>query len=232
MKSSEHLILLDMDRCLLDTEKVHQAFSETIQRAGLIDEDELATAKNDTENSILNNSFDSVSFVQRRLAEKGMTDAWDELRHEFEKTANERRNNNHYHYLMLGATALIDSLQDSDRRFGILTYGGDTWQHMKLAASGLYTLPHFITDVHEKGLLIRQWFDDGEFPLVFGNEPVMHVTMVDDKLKSLRGLPSQNATGVHVQTGRPHDQKVPELLPPHIISVADLIEAEKKLKEY
>lgn len=231
MKRSEHLILLDMDRCLLDTEKIHQAFSETIRQSELIDEAELAAAKKDTENSALNNSFDTVSFVQRRLAEKGMADAWDELRREFERTASEHRRNDQYHYLMLGATALIDKLQNDGRRFGILTYGGDIWQHMKLAASGLYVLPHVITDVHEKGLLIHRWLDDGEFPSEFGDTPVKFVTMVDDKLKSLRGLPPQYAAGIHVRTGKPQDQKVPESLPPHIISVADLIEAQQRLKQ-
>ncbi len=83
---------------------------------------------------------------------------------------------------------------------GILTYGKEQDQFLKLELCGLDTYPWLIAETPDKGTIISEWRqDDGSFmlPPAFGERPVDVVTLDDDKPEAFRNLP-QGAIGVLV----------------------------------
>lgn len=93
---------------------------------------------------------------------------------------------------------LADTLSSAQPAWGILTYGDEIDQRMKLAIVGLQEAPVYISDVPDKDRIIATWQQpDGSFqlPAELGGEEVSHVTLEDDKLRAFTHLP-ENVTGV------------------------------------
>lgn len=87
----------------------------------------------------------------------------------------------------------ISSLQPA---WGILTYGDEIDQTMKLRLLGLQDIPTLILPTPNKGEIIKTWQnEDGTFTLpdVFGGHVVDHLSLEDDKLRAFIGKPD----GVH-----------------------------------
>lgn len=96
--------------------------------------------------------------------------------------------------------AHIDNLGDDAMRVGIITYGDDIDQHMKIRLIGLQHVPIYIADTPDKAWLIRSWqLPDGTFqlPEEFGGQVVSNVTLEDDKLRAFDSLPD-GAYGVWI----------------------------------
>lgn len=101
-----------------------------------------------------------------------------------------------------GAHELMAFISDMGERFGILTYGSQLGQTMKIHAAQLTQVPFLVTDHKQKGALIAEWWDGTQFvlPRELGGGVADEIVMVDDRLFSFSGLP-KHARGYWVQTG-------------------------------
>ena len=76
---------------------------------------------------------------------------------------------------------------------GILTYGSELGQKMKIeAAAGLENIPYSITVETFKGALIAGWREEDDLyhiPVELGGYIAKHIVFVDDKPFSFKGLP-------------------------------------------
>ena len=186
--------ILDLDRCLLDTEKI-QAFLEFILHRDLgIDPHEMNAARREVERS--GGSFDTASYVMAFLDRKGEDGPalWHSIKQRFIDEAQKED------MLLPYARQLIYELRLRKRKYGIVTFGGDAWQSTKIAAAGLSDVPHLITHELEKGRLLSSWQrSDGVFLLpreVAGKKLyAKHLVFIDDKPVSFVGLP-KGVTGV------------------------------------
>jgi hypothetical protein len=118
-------------------------------------------------------------------------------------------------------------------RFGIVTYGGRIWQLTKMSAAGLIELPHIVTSVKEKGILLTSWRqDDGTFliPSELTGEDVLRakrLVFIDDKPISFTGLPQNVDAFCAITPGVSWPQEVLAKLPPHVTvtdGLKDIIE--------
>lgn len=99
--------------------------------------------------------------------------------------------------LLPGARELLAFIRQSGAGLGILTYGSPEVQSMKLMATKLDRQPHIITDRTEKGELIAEWRQDGQFvlPPEYGGGTADTVVFVDDRDFSFTGFPTEGARG-------------------------------------
>jgi len=76
---------------------------------------------------------------------------------------------------------------------GIITYGDDIDQRLKLRLIGLDRVPTYVTETPDKAKLLHTWqLPDGRFqlPAEFGGGIVSTLTLEDDKLRAFDDLPS------------------------------------------
>lgn len=128
------------------------------------------------------------------------------------------------HLLFDGAHEVMDYIKTTGSRFGILTYGSERGQTMKIHAAQLQHVPFMITDHKKKGELIATWWKDGRFvmPELLGGGDADEIVLVDDRLFSFEGLPPQ-ARGYWVQTGPARYDPVTDA-PARVQSVDTLLE--------
>lgn len=106
-------------------------------------------------------------------------------------------------FLLPGADeriALADQLTDTRPSWGILTYGHEVDQVLKLKIGGFSDAPTLITDTPDKATVIRRWLQpDGTFvlPSEYGGMAVEHLTFEDDKLRAFIDLP-KNVSGIWI----------------------------------
>ncbi len=155
---------------------------------------------------------DEAREIERRVAESLVTgvsfairDATVELVGELETHAIETqyiaraRSEN---LLFDGVHEVMDYIETSGTRFGILTYGSVSGQTMKIHAAQLQHVPFMVTDHKKKGELIAGWWREDHFiiPESLGGGEADEIVLVDDRLFSFEGLPD-HARGYWVQTG-------------------------------
>lgn len=122
--------------------------------------------------------------------------------------------------------ALADKISDSRPSWGIMTFGDEIDQLMKIRLVGLASAPLLITDSPDKSEIIASWRQtDGTFllPHAYGGGVVTHITLEDDKLRAFRNLPD-GAQGIWVQV----DQTVPiasDEIHGQVMRVANLLES-------
>ena len=189
--SSSLFQILDFDRTLFDTSAFTKALTDEIDRtepgmgAELDRQFEEAYSREET------------FFILRHLrSEKG--DAW------FEALVERVVAQKGAESLMLpGARerlAFADTLATAHPAWGILTYGDEIDQLMKLRIAGLQDAPLVIADTPDKGAIIASWQkSDGTFKLpdAFGGAVVERLTFEDDKLRAFVGLP-ENTHGIWI----------------------------------
>lgn len=183
--------IFDFDRTLFDTSAFTKALTDEIDRtepgmgAELDRQFEEAYSREET------------FFILRHLrSEKG--DTW------FEALVERVVEQKGAESLMLpGARerlAFADTLATQHPAWGILTYGDEVDQLMKLRIAGLEDAPLVIADTPDKGAIIASWKQsDGTFKLpdAFGGATVERLTFEDDKLRAFIGLP-ENARGIWI----------------------------------
>lgn len=92
--------------------------------------------------------------------------------------------------------ALADQLTDVRPSWGLLTYGHEIDQVLKLRIGGFSDIPTLITDTPDKADVIRQWLQaDGTFllPEQLGGVAVEQLSFEDDKLRAFINLPDSVA---------------------------------------
>ncbi len=192
-ETSAEFYIVDFDRTLVDTDKMTEVFIEVAEQYGAITRDQILKADADVKQT--GDSFDTAGFVRDYLADAGRSQEWEQLEKQY---IHESRALN---YLLPGAAELLQLLNTSGRRHGILTYGNPLWQRIKLTAAGFNHVHHIIMERKEKGRLISSWQQPGgefKLPAEFGGGFVEGIVLIDDKAVSFADFPSAPSRGFWV----------------------------------
>ena len=223
LPSKHTFYVLDLDRCLANTDKLFALFEYAVLQEEVLGKEVLDDLREAMERT--RGSFDVLTHLREYLASSGQQEMLLLIKDTFLKASRD------YDFFEPGARELLQFLSDSALPFGILTYGGKIWQQMKLQAMGLDTTPHIITDIQAKGKIIAGWRQpDGEFviPEELGGGIFETVVLVDDKFVSFEGLPDE-AFGIHVLAK--NALLASNTLPSHVARVSNMSEVEALLKD-
>lgn len=179
---------LDFDRCLGGTPVLYDLFSSVIQELDIISTTQLQDARHEIENT--GGSFDVISYLyQHQLIDDAMYDR-------IVTIYCRRAHDDSRGMLEPGAAAFLERLQQASQSFGILSYGDERWQRLKIAASGLASVDAMITPEKRKGRLIASWYSEHESAyivpstLVSPSAPFDTAILVDDKAVAFDSLPA------------------------------------------
>ena len=118
--------------------------------------------------------------------------------------------------------------------WGILTYGDEADQTMKLRVAGLEQAPVLLTDTPDKGVLIASWQrEDGTYqlPEAFGGYIVETETIEDDKLRAFRAMP-QNALGIWLTKDENPKERIAQEQLTNVLPANDLFASIEILKNF
>ena len=122
-------------------------------------------------------------------------------------------------YLEEGAAALLTSITEHGHRLGIMTYGSEYWQLVKLRATLLDSYKRMIlANKGIKGATIASWYDTTQhnykLPEAFGGGTVDEVILVDDKGIEFRSLPNLPSAHGYLFTGgiQPEIETSPQMV--------------------
>lgn len=197
--------VLDFDRTLGSTVLLYELFQEIVE--SVVDNEavhRLDSARHAVEDD--GGSFDSITYVQDILASAGKADSWQQIEDEFITRAHQSG------FLEPGAERLIDYLDTHHYSYGIVTYGGEAWQRLKIRAVGLDDIPVIVTKTQGKGEVIASWRQaDGRYEvpgsLNRNSEPltVQSIVLIDDNALNFVGLPG-DAIGFYIQNVTTRDR--------------------------
>lgn len=193
MVDEKPFFIVDFDRTTADSDKLLEVFLSVVDHYLDLPREQIEAA--DADVKARGDSFDTASYVRNYLADHDEADKWDQLTKQF---IHESRSLN---MLMPGASELLQYLDESKIKYGILTYGNPLWQHLKLSAAGFNHVRRIVMTTKEKGRLIAGWQQpDGLFvlPHELGGGTVRSVAMIDDKAVSFEGFPGLPSTGLWV----------------------------------
>lgn len=181
--------LIDLDRTLFDTSKFAKAITDEVNKAepGLGTEldakFEEAYSREET--------FFVLRYLRAHLGDDGFTALVDRVVASYGNDA----------FKMSGfdeRITLADTLSDLRPSYGILTFGDEIDQRMKLSIVGLQDAPIYFTETADKSPVIASWQQhDGTFklPKEYGGAIVDELTFEDDKARAFSNLPS-GVTGI------------------------------------
>jgi FMN phosphatase YigB (HAD superfamily) len=180
--SAATFYILDLDRTLYDTIKATELMKGVIA----LHDAELANALEQRfeEYTSQGESFSMRDFIVENVGEEEMQ----KIEVKYHETALQQD------LLNPGAKELIEYIRAKDgAEMGILTYGSELGQAMKIAAArGLENIPYLITGETFKGALIAGWRQDDDIyhlPQELGGFTTKNIIFVDDKPFSFKGLP-------------------------------------------
>lgn len=224
MTSNKSLFqVIDLDRTLFDTSKFAKLITDEVNKlhpgvGSDLDQKFEDAYKNDT-----------TFFMLRHLREEMGDTAFEQMVQEVVMREGVDS------LLMPGAKERLlfaHEVSDSLPAWGILTYGDEIDQLMKLQLVGLQEAPTLILSTPNKSEAIHTWQnDDGTFtlPAVFGGATVDSITLEDDKLRAFIGMP-ENVTGIWMVNTQNKDQLRSESLPSNVKPVDSLYESIQYLR--
>lgn len=206
-------ILLDLDRCALDTNQAFKiavdatAYNTPITAPQMMRE--YGRSKRE------HRSFNVVGWINHTLSELPGNYTWkDSVETDFVDRG--RRQD----LLMRDVDRVIDYAMQNELHLGIVTYGASSpdradqkwidardWQLAKIAASRkLKALPHYVCNQRQKGSLIENWRQDGdglwlpdELTAEEGTQTVVdYAVLLDDKTDSFRGMEPDTLSGIRI----------------------------------
>lgn len=205
--------ILDLDRTLYDTVKATELMKGVIA----LHDAALANALEQRfeEYTSQGESFSMRDFIAENVGEEEMQ----KIEVKYHEMALQQD------LLNPGASELIAYIRSrQDAEMGILTYGSQLGQTMKIAAAkGLENIPYLITQETFKGALIASWRQDDDLyhlPEELGGYTTKHIVFVDDKPFSFKGLPI-DCRGYLVKSV--YDAGI-EKLPPYVETVESLMQ--------
>ena len=213
--------VLDLDRTLLDTIKATELMRGVI---ALHDAELAARLEQRFEDySASGESFSMRDFIAENVNEDEMI----RIEAKYKEVAVD------WELLNPGAKELLEYLSDKESAgFGILTYGSELGQKMKIeAVAELGAVPYLVTAETYKGAQIATWREnDGLYhlPEELGGGTAKKIVFVDDKPFSFKGLPI-DCRGYLVHSV--YDAGIEKL--PHVVSqvnsLKEVVLAEKLL---
>ena len=206
-------ILLDLDRCALDTNAAFKiavdatAYNTPITAPQMLRE--YSRAKRDHQ------SFNVVGWINHTLTEFPGDYSWkDSVETDFVDRGREQN------LLMKDVDRVIDYAMQNELHLGLVTYGASSpdradqkwidardWQLAKIAASRkLKSLPHYVCSQRQKGSLIAGWQKDetglwlpDELTAEEGTQTVVdYAVLLDDKTDSFRGMDTETLSGIRI----------------------------------
>lgn len=208
--------VLDFDRCIGSTDMFQVALEEAVGNVASIQPAVIHEARRKTEQS--GGSFDTARFIIDELARTKSSVSWQVVCDEMLRLARTRDMLEPY------ARELLQLLEARGESFGILTYGGQQWQRLKLASAGIGDVPYIITSQRSKGLVLASWQqDDGTFviPGELAGRPLCaaNLVLIDDKVVSFTDIPV-GVRGIRiVWPGRPQLVSQGGSLPKNVVEV-------------
>jgi hypothetical protein len=189
MVVTERFWAIDFDRCLGDTAALYELFIETVSLLGLVEAGNLQMIREQARAS--GGSSDIISYLfDRQLIAR---ESFPSLARAFQERVRSQPGG----VLEKGAREFLEYLVRTDQSFGIMTYGGEVWQRLKIAASGLGEMSCMIVSSPQKGQIIAQWYhqDKAGFAvpqeLNSGRLWAREVVLIDDKATAFTDLPDQ-----------------------------------------
>jgi hypothetical protein len=185
MKSRRVFQLIDLDRTLFDTARFAKLLTDEINQ--------LHPGLGDQLDAQFENAYknEETFFLLRYLRQEMGDDDFEALvAHVVQREGAET-------FLLPGVKERLlvaDELTPLRPSWGILTYGDEIDQRMKLSIIGLADAPVVISETPDKGSLLCTWQnDDSTFtlPEEYGSQTVDILTFEDDKLRAFHDTPSQ-----------------------------------------
>jgi len=217
--------LIDLDRTLFDTSKFAKALTDEINQTqpGL--------------GTVLDQEFEAAykkeeTFFMLRFLREQHGDAWFE---ELVKQVVEREGAESF--LLPGTRerlAFAETVTDVSPAWGILTYGDEVDQVMKMKLVGLENAPVYFTDTPNKAEVIQGWQTEGgkfKLPSAFGGAVVDRLTLEDDKLRAFRHLPP-GVLGVWVAPRSKEDPAVSAETGDNVFPAQNLFESIETLRSH
>jgi len=174
--------VLDLDRTLFDTIKA----TELMRGIIALHDTELAARLEQRfeEFSISGESFSMRDFIAESVNDEEMV----QIETKYKQIALD------WNLLNPGASELVEYLRSQpDVGFGILTYGSELGQKMKIEAVPLLKdIPFLVTPETYKGAQLASWRQDDDLyhlPDELGRGVTKQLVLVDDKPFSFKGLP-------------------------------------------
>lgn len=221
VKEVETFYILDLDRCLVDTDKLQDLLEEIIEQQTPVTSQQIYEARQATEQA--GGTFDTYKYVHQAFRDMSITTTWYDLQQLFIEEAKR------HDVLMPYARELFAVLNEKHALYGFVTYGVEAWQLAKLEASGLVDVPCEVTGIKEKSVLLSGWKHGGDYftippALSPGADTVVARSLVflDDKAISFKGLPD-GVRGIRVRpAGKPLLVSQAGPLPPEVTEVEGL----------
>jgi phosphoserine phosphatase len=213
--------VLDFDRTLVDTDRIHTVLEAVIERETNITAGNVRSAKQEAESR--GDTFDTIGFVHHALTTQQSVVSWQHIQRQF---IAESLNQD---LLEPSARTLLDILDEHGIPYGIITYGTEAWQLAKLEAVGLFEVPHLVTQIKEKGKLLEGWKHGNETFIIppamtRDFQPIVAeaIVFLDDKAVSFQDIPP-GVRGVLIRS--PNGELLPSqrgVLPASVASVTGL----------
>lgn len=191
MTTSNLFQIIDFDRVLFDTEKFARALTDELHRT----QPELAEK--------LQRSFDDAYAKEETFFLLGaLREMMGEQFPLFVETV-VRAYGGGEAFLLPGAKerlAFADTISTMRPSVGILTYGDEIDQRMKLEIAGLSDVPTVISPTPNKSDVLRLWQQSDsafQLPLEFGAQIATTITLEDDKLRAFENIPT-NVIGIWI----------------------------------
>jgi hypothetical protein len=188
--------VLDLDRTLADTQQLYRVLEIVLERDTTVNVHQLYEQRAAVEAQ--GGVFNTISYVKSLLVNSSTS--WQQVQRAFIVEAQNSEVLEPY------AAELLQILDDRQLPYGILTFGNEAWQLAKLEATGLIEVPHFVTQIKEKGRLLTGWkHSDGSFMIPpamtrdFTPLAVDTVVFLDDKAVSFKDIP-EGVRGVFVKS--------------------------------
>lgn len=219
MNSVKEFWAIDFDRCIGNVDTLSGLFGDILQEKGaLVDVEGLNAAR--TQQEAIGGSFDVLTYVERALSDDAL---YHELLAEYLRRAEPVRAT----LVNPGTYELFDYLDARSIPYGIVSYGNQGWQSLKIAAAGYSQVPYYILSHSRKGEIVANWQSAEGFviPQVLATKGGLvsdKVVLVDDKAVSFTGLPV-DARGYWV---RPAQLMVSQKgsVPASVMTVGSLLE--------
>lgn len=181
--------VLDFDRTLGNTDAFHDILERVIEEETMLKSDFLAHARFTAEKQ--GKSFNTIEYLRTYLEETDDSRSWFDIQRKFITAAQKEDT------LEPDAAELLRLLDKENIPYGILTYGGEAWQLAKLEGANLLQIPHLVTHIQAKGVLLSEWKQaSGKFlippAMTRTFEPFLVDTIffLDDKTVSFENMPA------------------------------------------
>lgn len=179
---------LDLDRTLIDTERLYEVLDIVLGRDTAINLDQLREERMAIET--YGESFNTIHRIKQLLVETHSDVNWQHIQRAFIAEARQANMLEPY------AAELLTTLDGKSLPYGIITFGYEAWQLTKMEAAGLMNVPRVVTRVKEKGRLLTNWKNtDGSFTIpsvmMCDLKPcaVESIVFLDDKAVSFTDMP-------------------------------------------